>query len=120
MNDLGILYQLGNGVEKAPAKALMWYERAARRGLALASLNIAFLYVNGFGVPQDHVQAYAWAALAAERLADGDNKQQAQRVARALDTRFDPAQREQAATRLRELRLDVVPAASSSIAPAER
>jgi len=62
---LGILYELGRGVERDLLAAVDWYRRSAAQGLADAQFNLAAMYANGEGVSQDLVAAYALLALAA-------------------------------------------------------
>jgi TPR repeat protein len=38
---------------------------AAEQGLAEAQTNLGVMYYKGTGVPQDHVEAYAWWSVAA-------------------------------------------------------
>jgi len=47
-----------------------WYRKAADQGNALAQTNLGGMYLNGWGVPQDNVQAHMWYSLAA---AQGEN-----------------------------------------------
>ncbi len=47
------------------AEALKWYRKAAEQGNADAQNNLGFMYLNGYGVPQDNVQAHMWFNLAA-------------------------------------------------------
>ncbi len=53
-------YELGNY-----ATALHEWRPLADRGVAEAQYNLGVLYGNGYGVPQDFVQAYKWYNLAA-------------------------------------------------------
>ncbi len=49
------------------ATALREFRVLAEQGLARAQYNLAFMYDNGQGVPQDHVQAVKWYRKAAEQ-----------------------------------------------------
>ncbi len=53
-------YELGDY-----ATALHEWRPLADRGVAEAQYNLGVLYGNGYGVPQDFVQAYKWYKLAA-------------------------------------------------------
>lgn len=65
---LGFLFISGEeGVDKDPAEARTWFERAAAQGLADAQFNLALIYANGDGVPADPRQAAHWCRLAAEQ-----------------------------------------------------
>jgi hypothetical protein len=55
---LGVLYQLGLGVAQDGAKAVFWFEEAARQGHALALNNLGTIYVNGMpGISADREKA---------------------------------------------------------------
>lgn len=58
-------------------EALQWYRKSADQGNAVAQFNIGEMYMNGQGVPQDYVQAYALFNLAAERLTQAELKAEA-------------------------------------------
>lgn len=47
-----------------PARAVPWYEQAARAGSADAQVLLGTIYARGTGVPRDLVRAYAWLRLA--------------------------------------------------------
>jgi TPR repeat protein len=60
--------------------ALKLWRPLAAQGNAFAQSNLGSLYAGGEGVPQDYVQAYVWASLAATRFpasAKDDRKQAA-------------------------------------------
>ena len=69
-NNLGVMYDYGEGVPKDFAEAVKWYRKAAVQGDVEAQTNLGFMYLTGYGVPKDYVQAYMWSYLAAAR----DNK----------------------------------------------
>jgi TPR repeat protein len=58
-NDLGSMYQYGDGVAKDYKKAVMWYEKSASQGLAMAKVNLGYMYDSGLGVQQDKKKAIA-------------------------------------------------------------
>lgn len=62
--NIGVLYDLGNGVEQDRAEAAIWYRKAADQGHEKAQFNLGFLYANGDGVTQELVLAYKWLELA--------------------------------------------------------
>ncbi len=76
--------------------ALKEFRPLAEQGYPLAQATLGFMYAKGQGVPQDYIQAYMWASLAAaqgdedaveglERLEEkmsSDQIAQAQRLAR--------------------------------------
>ncbi|MBF0108822.1 MAG: tetratricopeptide repeat protein [Magnetococcales bacterium] len=63
---MGTMFATGIGAPYDPSTAAAWYERAARRGHALASLNLGMLYMTGEGVAEDLKQAHHWIAKAAD------------------------------------------------------
>lgn len=62
--NIGVMYDLGTGVEQDRAKAVIWYRKAANQGHEKAQFNLGFLYANGDGVTQELVLAYKWLDLA--------------------------------------------------------
>ncbi len=50
---LGIAFDTGDGVEQDPARAAIYYEKAADRGHAGAMVRLARLQIEGRGVPSD-------------------------------------------------------------------
>ncbi len=59
-NELGRLYQSGQGVAKDPAKAVEWFHKAADQGHPVAQLNLGIAYEEGVGVTKDAAQAAQW------------------------------------------------------------
>ena len=49
--NLGVMYQLGQGVPQDYAEAAKWYRLAADQGFAPAKFNLASMYIKGQGVP---------------------------------------------------------------------
>ncbi|MDZ7919519.1 tetratricopeptide repeat protein [Rhodoferax sp.] len=68
-NDLGRIYETGNGVEQDFASAVVWYRRAADQDLPEAQYALAQMYLEGRGVPKDVDAAYFWWALSAKTSA---------------------------------------------------
>ena len=64
---LGLLYDLGNGIEADPATAFVWYKAAAEAGLPAAQFNVGAMYDAGRGVPRSTANAALWYAKAAAR-----------------------------------------------------
>ena len=67
MNNLGYIYEKGLTGVRDYGKAVVWYRRAARKGLAIAQSNLAALHYLGRGVTRDFEQAYHWYKAAAEQ-----------------------------------------------------
>lgn len=61
---LALIYELGLSGEVDGSEAAEWYMRAALRGLVAAQFQLARLYVEGRGVPQDYMSGYVWMTLA--------------------------------------------------------
>src|SRR6266496_4228191 len=55
-NNLGVMYENGQGLSKDYGQAHVWYRQAAEQGLPSAQANIGVLYENGLGVPRDYGQ----------------------------------------------------------------
>jgi uncharacterized protein len=67
-NNLGRMYEQGQGVPQDNAMAVSWYRKAAEQGQATAQNNLGLMYEHGQGVPQDYVLAHMWLNLAASRF----------------------------------------------------
>lgn len=68
-NNLGAMYDIGQGVPQDHKEAVKWFRKAAEQGLAGAQFNLGWMYRRGLGVPQDYVQAHKWFNIAG---ANGD------------------------------------------------
>ena len=66
-NNLGVMFQQGNGVRQDYKEALKWYRLAAEKGDAYAGFNLGDLYENGNGVQQDYQKAVKWFRVAAQQ-----------------------------------------------------
>ena len=62
---IGLLYDLGQGVQADAAQAFAWYMRAARRGLAVAEFNVGVMMDAGNGISRNVQGAALWYARAA-------------------------------------------------------
>ena len=58
--NLGISYNLGEGVEKDDEQAVHWFQLAAKQGYAIAQSNLAAAYRRGEGIEKDDEQAVHW------------------------------------------------------------
>ena len=70
MNQIGWLYQNGQGVAQEYAEALRWYRKSADAGERSAMSNIGWIYELGLGRQKDTDQAVAWYRKAAAAGAD--------------------------------------------------
>lgn len=59
------MYSEGMGVQRDPAQAVTWYEKAAEQGNANAAFNLGVAYSNGAGVQQNIQEAARWFRRAA-------------------------------------------------------
>jgi uncharacterized protein len=66
-NNLGVMYQNGQGVPRDYAEALKWFRLAGDQGIALAQNNLGAMYQNGYGVPQNYAEALKWFQKAADQ-----------------------------------------------------
>ena len=92
-NNLGDLYEAGQGVPKSEKAAIYWYTRAAERGEPTAYLSLASLLSAGTIDHEVLVEALKYALLAATALPDGKNKAAAEALAMSLSAKFTDAQK---------------------------
>ena len=64
-SNLGLMYEIGDGVPEDDKEAVKWYRKAAEQGDAEAQYNLGLMYDKGEGVLEDSVTAYAWCNIAA-------------------------------------------------------
>ena len=62
--DLGVMYDIGQGVTQNYNEANSWYRLAAEQGLAKAQIILGAMYEEGTGVTRDYTHAYMWYSLA--------------------------------------------------------
>jgi hypothetical protein len=74
-NQIGVMYDSGQGVSQNYAEAMKWYRLAADQGNPNAQNNLGHMYRNGEGAPQDYVQAHMWFNLAASRIPASEKKE---------------------------------------------
>ena len=66
-NNLGYMYDNGEGVPEDDRQAVFWYRKAAEQGNAEAQNNLGAMHATGEGVPEDDRQAVFWYRRAAEQ-----------------------------------------------------
>ena len=66
-NDLGVLYDKGQGMPKDYGQAAQWFRKAAQQEYADGQYNLGVLYERGQGVPKDYAQAAQWYRKAAQQ-----------------------------------------------------
>ena len=66
-NNLGGMYDNGDGVPKDDREAMKWFRRAAEQGFPPAQYNLGVMYNFGRGVPENDAEAVIWFRKAAEQ-----------------------------------------------------
>ncbi len=61
------MYQNGTGVEQSYKKAVEWFLKAAKQGLASAQYDLGLMYEFGRGVEQSDEKAREWYQKAADQ-----------------------------------------------------
>ena len=60
------MYYTGNGVERDVKMAVVWFQKAANQGNAMAQYQLGVCLENGIGVVKDEREAIEWYKKAAE------------------------------------------------------
>ena len=66
-NNLGFMYDNGEGVPENDAEAVKWFRKAAEQGNAAAQFNLGIMLEKGEGVPENDAEAFKWYKKAAEQ-----------------------------------------------------
>jgi TPR repeat protein len=66
-DEMGVLYNKGQGVQQDYAEAARWYREAAEQGYPQAQVHLGMLYSDGRGVKRDYQQAEQWLLKAADQ-----------------------------------------------------
>ena len=66
-NQLGLMYEKGQGVKKDYSKAFEWYSKSADQGNTSAQYNLGVIYKEGRGVKRDYTKAVEWYSKSAEQ-----------------------------------------------------
>ena len=90
-DEVGFVYQKGQGVPHDYSEAVKWYRLAVEQGNAFAQYGLGSMYALGHGVPQDYVEAHKWYNLAASRLT-GDMRNSASEQRDLVAQKMTPAQ----------------------------
>ena len=64
-SNLGMLYEIGKGVQQDPQKAVYWYLKAVAQGDKFAQYNLGRSYERGTGITQNYKQAVEMYRLSA-------------------------------------------------------
>ncbi len=65
--NLGLMYDIGQGIAHDDAQAVQWYRKAAEQGHARAQWSLGYMYDEGEGVTKDEAQAVQWYRKAADQ-----------------------------------------------------
>lgn len=65
-NDLGFMYEHGEGISSYAEAAFDWYSKSAEKGFPPAQNNLARLYFLGQGTKVNYQLSYVWASIAFE------------------------------------------------------
>lgn len=60
MNNVGVCYANGDGVDQSDEQAYKWYVKASDEGVGLAKYNVATCYMEGDGVDQNVEEGVKW------------------------------------------------------------
>jgi hypothetical protein len=96
-NNLGDLYESGEGVRRNDKFAMYLYTRAAERGEPTAYLSLATFLIEGADDVAIFIEALKFALLAERYLPDGQNKKTATTAIRHIAVRLSAEQRKKAA-----------------------
>jgi uncharacterized protein len=66
-NQMGMVSMLAIGPGYDPSEALKWFEQSARKGYAPAQVNLAVMYINGWGTTPNYGAALHWLLEAANQ-----------------------------------------------------
>jgi TPR repeat protein len=79
-NNLGDLYERGEGVTQSFPEAIYWYTQSAMQGEPTAYLSLGEMFYKGLGVNANQHRAAFWLTLAFQNLPDGNNKKSAENL----------------------------------------
>lgn len=70
MAQLGHMYANGIGVAASNATAVRWFRLGSERGNPSAHFGLGYMYLRGYGLPQDYRLAIKFLTAAAEQVLD--------------------------------------------------
>lgn len=79
-NNLGDMFEKGEGTPPSLGSAIYWYTQAAMQGEPTAYFSLGELFLEGKGVPQNYVTAAIWLSLATRDLPEGVNYESAKKM----------------------------------------
>lgn len=99
---LGVMFNMGQGVEKDPNKAFELLSDAAEKGRPLSQHHMGVMSFTGSGTHQDSIKALMWLQLALINYPDGPEKDAARRDRDSVFSRLNRRDRENAMQLTRE------------------
>jgi hypothetical protein len=99
---LGIMYNLGQGVEADSKKAFEFLSESAEKGRPLSQHHLGVMNFRGKGTPQDNIKALMWLQLALINYPDSAEKDAARRDRDSVFSRLNRRDRENAMLLTRE------------------
>lgn len=99
---LGIMYNLGQGVEKDPKKAFALLSESAEKGRPLSQHHLGVMNFTGSGTHHDPIKALMWLQLSLINYPDGEEKNAARRDRDSVFSRLNRRDRENATQLTRE------------------
>lgn len=66
-NNLGVMYERGEGVPKNNLEAVKWYQLSAEQGNRYAQCNLAMMHQFGRGIPKNEYKAVQWFQKSAQQ-----------------------------------------------------
>ena len=91
-NNLGDMYETGDGLPKSAGDAIYWYTRSALQGEPTAYLSLGSCFADGVGVRKDLVEAHFWLTLAVRELGAGTNQDAAAKQLKEIEKAMTVAQ----------------------------
>ena len=91
-NNLGAMYDKGQGVPQDYNQAASWYRRAADQGDAEAQYNLGLMYYYGHAAPKDYVEALKWITIAAAYSTEKETRDHIARNRDIVANKMTPAQ----------------------------
>ena len=95
-NNLGDLYETGDGVTKNTHFSIYWYARSAERGEPTAYLSLASILSNNLTDSVVVIESLKFATLAYATLPEGKNKLHAKELIGSLSAKLSDVEKEQA------------------------
>ena len=84
-NNLGVMYENGEGVPRDYKEAVRLYRLAAEQGHTKAQHNLGTMYGNGTGVVQDFIYAHMWFNIAASNDGNDTNRRKTEEMMTTSD-----------------------------------